>query len=477
MAACTPPTPGAAAVPCSGHGTCVNTTTLGAWATATGRDALCLCDAGWTGAGDFYDNVVAVDPATGTPYALECATPRMLPQIFYSVALALACVRWIATILAIKTKFETRKQAVAADGAGAGGGGGGAASPNLRSAKSFHSFSSKGVGPMLKWACRDTIVVILMLDAFVCTPLICAGLGLKVASKEERAFGTDIPVTLLFALGTLGVALLFSFSTIRNSLNLLQARVMNPEIVARLAFKFKRNPLLLAAGYVLYASGMPFAMLGVQTNKAPGAGPIQSGEVALLITRGVGMTITHLMVAFQSVLLLSETRTLLTQLAGVVRSPHGGAGAANSGGATTAATRVVAFLEKNNKEMILASIVGIPMYALMVAIPPAWPFQCVSVGFATCISMIKTSSAIDILRARRHANLTRQESNPASSGSAPSPGPGGGSATPAAAGTTSGGLQHTSSFKGASTATFAAGSHKSVSLSTASVAVPAPSSS
>ena len=426
-----PPNVGA----CSGRGACVAVS-----GNVTGMvarfPALCACDEGYTGAGDFYDARVAVDPNTGRALALDCVLPVVVSQVAYGVVAVVVFARWVATAVAIGIKLN--RSWVKAR----------AAAPNHHHVAPPNEHEAP-MGARLRRAARHArkhpMLGLLLVDFLVAMPCMAASVALRFASNQERVFGTDPAFTALWFVGLLAQTVVWNVSSYRSAMSLIKSRAMSAAISRQLSWRVAQFPLIALFGYVVFVGAFPLGMLGLDKSR----GPIDNGQYIVVIVRGLGMGGTHVAAAIHSVLVLREARALLGQLAppaerglqkkdsksGIVAggtSSDDAAAAAGKASApledtTTAATRVLTFLEKTTREFTVSAVVGLVLVMLTSVVPLFWPWQCVSLAAGSVLLQWKSSVAVDVLRAHRAQYRVRRRTT-----ASPRHGPGAGAVAVAA---------------------------------------------
>ena len=441
-----PSTPDAAR-PCSGHGTCVNVSA----AVSPHFNVLCACDAGYTGAGDLYDARVAVDPATGKTLALDCVLPVAVSSALMSLVVLVVALRLVATGCAIYLKLNRAWSAVHNN-------------PNVAS-----SGLPMRIRATLSRAKRDPMVGLLLLDFGVATPANIASLAIRYASNQEATLGSDVAFTVLWVVPMLLQTLIWNVTTYRAALSLIKSRAMRADVSDTLAWRVLQFPLITLFGYVVFVGALPFGMLGLDSSR----GPMANGQYILLIVRGLGNAATHIAAAVQSMIVVREARTLLGQLSprnvGDAAAADAGPKAAEGGGGSddqsTAAMRVLRYLEHTTREFAVSAVVGVLLTAVASVIPVAWPWQCISIALGMTLNQWKSSAAVDVLRAHRAQHRVKASSANSPVGVGGGGGGGAGSSSnnsaPTTAPTRSNNNKNNNADADDGTANTAAGSHVS----------------
>ena len=409
------------AAQCSGRGACVSSSAFpetAAWGNATNNAFVCLCDADFTGGADFFDarvvpNGVVTPDGSRREAALDCATPKALPIVVFSIVLIVALLRWLATVVAFiivvrQTRQKSRRR--------------------------------------LRALCDRSATRVLMLEGFLFTPLLIAAMCVRVSGDGSRVFGTDAVCTSMYAIAVTAQAATWFDNSFHSVVGLLRAGEMNSRVVRKLLPLYRAGPLIILFLYLVGQSGTMIAM----TIIVDPTGPLRNGEYGLLIGRNVSHVIIGVTISVHASLILRETRKVLADLAPsgaqVSASSPAMGNATTLGGASssapTAAVRVLQSLERSVQEFRVAMFVG---FVIMTAgcLPWMWPYQAPVAAFTVSLAQIKTSSGMDVLRAQRAAAKANQGgvvmmgsgrdlAVATGAAAAPAPAPGGGAAPPEA---------------------------------------------
>ena len=396
--------------PCSGRGTCVNATaaTAGQWAT------LCACDADSSGAVDFFDLRVAVDPSTGATLALNCPVPVVLSTVSYAFLLSCVLFRELTALYALYIKLVRLPEAQRVTSA---------SSPQTSWTATTHAWR------VARAAAAYAPTRILAMDAFVVMPFMIAFGALKLASGGERLLGSDAAVTTLFGFGVFWMLALTSAQAHNEFAALAKSRMLKSRDGSALVTNNFRRAAAEHAVYIFAMVVIPLSMLSLDRS----AGPIANGEVWLLVGRNAIIVFTYAARNVDLRALRREVDAAAEVFSDLSRDNDEkgavergstlavGTGTAGARGDALlkdrrdAVSRILVLIKRHSSEVRKTTFVVFTFYTLF-ALPWFWAYQTPVIGFIVPLGILSGNVGMTYVRARWAADTATSSSNAAALG-------------------------------------------------------------
>jgi hypothetical protein len=225
--------------PCSGYGTCINTTNIQ-------YPQLCQCD--WTAVApnDVFD--LRVDPANRN-LAIDCNTPRLAIQILSAILLAFTLARLVYSIKVIHHRFRQG-----------------------HAPKHWHQWFTVGT---------NRVVII---DIFCTVPLMACWPILRLSG--DQIVGTDTAITIVMPLSILSMTLTYGD---------LQHQLF-AAVIGTTFHKLENNSLLRLHGMLIYGISASYFFVAViptliTLSFDKNLPPQENGLLIVLIIRNIGLLI------------------------------------------------------------------------------------------------------------------------------------------------------------------------------------------